>query len=120
MIKLKVIDITNLIAHPIFNEKLNAKGAFLLSKLGKELDSQFKTFMETRDKLFESLNVTIGENKQLIVPTEHQEEFTRQFNELLNTEIELNVNKLPLSLLDKVQLSAIDIISMESIIDEEA
>jgi len=107
------------------NVSFKGKTAFQIARILKKLDDEIKTFNDTRSTLIQKYGVK-DENGQLIVDEQGncklQEDgvvdFNKELNELLNTTIEINANKLDVNSLDEGDFTPADMIALEPFIEE--
>lgn len=92
------------------------KTAYWLNKDIQKLNNEFLIFDELKKKLFEKY----GENKdnQIIIKPENIESFQKDFNELLKSEIEVEIHKIKLEMLGEIKLSPFDLTALQFIIEE--
>lgn len=126
MIELSIREMIN--CEPVIS-KLNeqersVKTAYKLARITRELQKEYQLFNQARDILIKKYGV-IDEsgNLKLInnnyeIQKEKQDEFLKEYNELLNDNINLNVEKLTLEELENDQLSAQEINLILSLIKE--
>lgn len=122
MIKTKlglVINQINVI-QGIATDKMNSQGAYRLHKLFKKLSEEQKELEEFRMKLIEEYAKKDKELKPLIEEGQYQfteeniKAYTKKYEELLNTEVELEFKQIPFTLLDGSKMSIQDIDILES------
>ena len=85
---------------------LSAKVSYQIIRIAREVESEYNLFQKSRTELIEKYAKKDENDKPLlendryqIIPDE-QEDFTKEYNEIMNSSIELNVE--PLALNDKV------------------
>lgn len=105
-------------------QKLPAKTAFALKGIQKRIEEELVKYEEVRKELLnrcgkkdENGVLIIGENNTIVLEGEGQAEFIREFNELVNTDIDVGTFSLE-SLGDKVELSGDDVINLDGILVE--
>jgi hypothetical protein len=102
---------------------LPIKASYWISKLAKKVEKEFREFEEARMKLIKKYAQTDA-NMQLITKDnryqfgKNQEAFDTEFKELGNMEIELDVNKIPISLFGDSQVSPSVMYAIEQFIDD--
>lgn len=123
MIKVKLNDIVN--ATETFNKimRQSFKGslAFKIARLARELDKEMQTFNAERQKIIQKYGEK-DENGELIIDEKglinfdktNLKEINEEFNSLLNTELEINADKLPMDSIDSFEITPQEIISIES------
>lgn len=100
-------------------QNLPAIKAYKLKKIYNSLEEQYKTIIETRNDLIKKH--WKQEWEQLYIPTDDSEwiqDFSKEFNEVLEDEIEYNFDKIELNEndLESVKLSVEDISNLENFI----
>ena len=123
MIKVKLNDIVN--ATETFNKIIRQpfKGslAFKIARLARELDKEMQTFNTERQKIIQKYGEK-DENGELVVDEKglvnfdktNLKEINEEFDSLLNTELEINADKLPMDSIDNFEITPQEIISIES------
>ncbi len=99
------------------NQPVPAKAAFRIGKVIRAVNQEVEAFEETRHKLFRAY----GEEKdgQIKVKTEHQEEFFKELNDLLESHVEMEIPELFVDDLEKIDISAAEINAISFILTEE-
>lgn len=127
MISVKLLDIID--ASPILRKlaesTFSGAVAFKIARLIKACEIELQTFEESRRKIIEEYGekdengeLKIFDNQQIKVKEEYREKCAVSLNELLNTEIELNVNKIPINSLEQIDITPNELIKMEAFIEE--
>ena len=128
MIKLKLGEIVSMneVMGKIMEQPFPANMTFKIARLAREIAKEIQTFEESRVKIAEKYGrrnengeLEVSENGQVSIPTEKIAECNKDFSELIQTEIEINANKIPLSAFDNVTLTPREMMAIEAIIDEE-
>lgn len=100
------VELQNLLdSMPIFQElisqKLAARTAFKVNKIVKAINKEYELFDETRRTIIEKYGdrdengeIKSDENGNLQIKKDQTDEFVHELQELLTTEIELNVSPL--------------------------
>ena len=103
---------------------LKARTAYAVAKLLKAADAEMNTFNETRMTLIRKYGVKDengeleeDENKNVRVMPEYIEAFTKELNELLNTEVEFNANKIKLEDLGDIDFTPNEMVQLEEFIE---
>ena len=122
MIKVKLNDIVN--ATETFNKimRQSFKGslAFKIARLARELDKEMQTFNTERQKIIQKYGEK-DENGELIVDEKglinfdktNLKEINEEFNSLLNTELEINADKLPMDSIDNFEITPQEMLQIE-------
>lgn len=97
----------------IFDKDVNIKVAYRLGKLLKKLSEEMKTLEESRVKLVQKHGEENEETKQFSVPPTKTQEFYKEFNELMQCEIEIDFDPIPLELFGDIKLSASDVLRLD-------
>lgn len=128
MIKLTLGQIASMneIMGKIMEKPFPATMTFKIARLARELAKEVQTFEEARVKIAEKYGkkndngiLDVSEDGKVSIPTEFINDCNREFNELINSEIEINANKIPLSAFENIELTPREMMLIEPIIDEE-
>lgn len=118
--KIKFYDIKNSeeTLNKLMNQDLPFKYARKLQKNLKRINDELMFFEGKRKELLEKYG-EISDNI-LRVKEENKEKYLEEYKEMLNTEIELDIEKIPISFLENsnIKLSPYDINNLEFILDE--
>lgn len=85
---------------------LSAKISYQIIRIAREVESEYNLFQKSRTELIEKYakkdenQKPILENDRYQIVPDEQEDFTKEYNEIMDSSIELNVE--PLALNDKV------------------
>ena len=128
MITVKIADIVNgtEALQKLVNAELKAKLAWKVSKLLKLADQEIQTFNETRMDLIRKFGEK-DENGELItdekgnckIPPENLQDFSSELSDLLNSEVELNANKIDIEELENVNFTPGEITLLEPFVNFE-
>lgn len=97
----------------LFDKELNIKIAYKLSSLLKKLSGEVKLLEENRVKLVQKHGKKDEETQQVTVAPESAEAFYKEFSELMQIEVELDFEPIPLDAFGDITLSASDILKLE-------
>ena len=100
-------------------EKLPVKISYKLSRLVKELETEFATIESFKMTLAQKYGKeTEGQQGQWEIPAENIVSFNAEFSELLEEDIELksDIIECSLSAIDSISLSTSDILSIEEFV----
>jgi len=100
----------------ILDREIPAREAFLFARLSAQLSQELKLFEQTRFKLIEKYGER-DDNGNLIQEDNHYklkdpEAFGKEYNELLNHEIEIAFDPIDISRLDGINLKPRDLINL--------
>jgi len=99
-------------------KELPVKVAYDLSKQLEKVEVEWKRYEELRKKLFEKYGKQKGD--RIEVPSENQEKFAEEMNELLLIETDLKIEPvLSLEDLEDIKVSAQDLIRIKKLLKEE-
>ena len=122
MIKIKLNDVVNAIEtfNKIMQQSFKGSLAFKIARLARELDTEMKTFNEERQKIIQKY-VKKDENGELIVDDNGNVNFDKnslieinqEFNSLLETELEINADKLPMDSIDEFEITPQEMLNIE-------
>ena len=105
----------------IADTDLNVKVAYKIAKVLKKIAEESGTIEETRAKLVSKYGTHIQKDGQPVceVDEDKKQDFFKEYGDLLNEEIELDIKPLSLSDLGDIKLSPVDMIKLEKIVKEE-
>lgn len=126
MIKVKISELINCTEslQKLANTSLKAKLAWQVARMLKTADLEIQIFNDTRLSLIKKY-AELDENGEIItdekgnckIGTENVSTFTNELNELLDTVIEMNVNKISIDDLDNMDFTPAEINMLEAFID---
>lgn len=130
MIKIKIRELLNCTdaLQKLAGKELKAKLAWQVARLLKSADTELSSFNETRMNLIkkygekdEAGELITDENGNCKILTDSVETFSNELNELVETEIEINANKLKVDDLNDIDFTPAEMNALESFIefDEE-
>ncbi len=122
LIKVNLNDVVN--STQTFNKLMQQpfKGslAFKIARLARELEKEMQTFNNERMKIIrkygkkdENGELIIDENGNVNFDTDKINELNNEFNSLLETELEINADKLPMDSIDEFELTPQEVIGIE-------
>lgn len=127
MIKVSLNDIlnSNNIFREISNKTLPVKTAFRIARIIRELDKENATFDEARRKIInkyadydENGNIKQTDEGNIIIKQECIDACNNEIIELLNTIVEINVEKLHIDDLGDLELTPAQSLSLDAFVDE--
>lgn len=105
--------------------ELKVRAAYQVARLMREISSEGKLVFESRDKLImkygakdEEGQLLVDENGNNNIPKENMEQFAKEYNEVLQTKITLNVEPIKLNDIENVELTYTDVVMLEPFITE--
>ncbi len=101
----------------VASQPVAAKTAFKIGKVIKAINQEMEVFEETRQKLFTTYGTE--EDGQMVVSKDKQDGFMKEFDELLNSKVTVEIPKISIDDLEKINLSATEINSIEFILKDE-
>ena len=126
MIKVKISDLLNSTdtLQKLAKKDFKAKLAWSISRLLKSAETEIQSFNETRMNLIKKYGEK-DENDELItddqgnckISDESTLEFSNQLNELINTEVEINANKIKITDIENLDFTPIEMNMLEPFID---
>ena len=93
---------------------MDGKTAFQFARLLREVDKELHIWNDARQKVF--LKYGKIENQEAIIKPEYVEQFNKEIEELLQTKIELAVEKIQQEQLYNLQLSPAQIFTIDEFI----
>lgn len=97
----------------IFDKDLNITVAYRLSSLLAKLAEEMKRFEENRVKLVKKHGTQKEDTVQFEVPPEKTKEFYEELNALLQIEVKIDFEPIPLKDLGDITLSATDVMKLD-------
>ena len=128
MIKVKLSDLLNSTEtlQELSKKDFKAKLAWSIARLLKAAEVEIQNFNDTRMNLIRKYGEK-DENGELIsdeggnckIEKDKVEVFTNELNELINTEIEINANKIKIELFENTEFTPSEMIVLEPFIEME-
>ena len=128
MITITINDLLNSVEtlQKIAQKDFKAKLAWSIARLLKSAETEIQSFNETRMNLIKKYGEK-DENGELVtdekgnckIMTENVDTFTEELNELINTEVEINANKIDFNLLENIDFTPSDMTALEPFIEFE-
>ena len=122
MIKIKLNDVVNATEtfNKIMQQSFKGSLAFKIARLARELDTEMKTFNEERQKIIqkygnkdENGELIVDENGNIKFDNANIEEINQEFSSLLETELEINADKLPMDSIDNFEITPQEMLNIE-------
>lgn len=126
MIKVTLNDIitNNNLFREIHGKPMPARTAFKVARLIRELDKENEMFdkqridIVTRYAKRDENGDMVEENNQVLIDDDKMQQFQDEFNALLDTEVEVNAEKLDIEDLGDIELTPKQIMNLEKFINE--
>lgn len=99
-------------------ELSDAKAAYWIQKNARKLESEIIEIEKDRIKLVKTYGVFDAKANKWDVPDNKRVEFDRKFEELMNTEVDVEIIPISLDSLKDAKLSPMDMSSIEFMIKE--
>ena len=103
----------------LLTANLPIKLAYSLSKSVKKLEGEVKIVEEQRIALLKKYGTSPDEKGNVTVLPENIEFFVKDFNGLLEVEVDIDITPVKLSELGDIKLSAVDLSNLEGIVVED-
>ena len=126
MIKVKIADLLNSTEtlQKLSQKDFKAKLAWQVARLLKNAEGEIQSFNETRMNLIKKYG-SKDENGELVtddkgncqIISDEVETFTNELNELLNTEVDINANKIDIELLEELEFTPADMAVLEPFVN---
>jgi len=122
MIKIKLNDIVNATEtfNKIMQQSFKGSLAFKIARLARELDKEMQTFNAERQKIIqkygekdENGELKIDEKGLVKFNKTNLKEINEEFNSLLDTDLEINVDKLPMDSIDNFEITPQEMLQIE-------
>lgn len=126
MITVKISDLLNSTEtlQKLAQKDFKAKLAWSIARLLKSAEAEIQSFNDTRMNLIrkygqkdENGELITDENGNCKIEQESINEFTNELNELVNTEVEINANKIDINLLEDIDFTPSDMAILEPFVD---
>ena len=111
-ITLRELDLATPALRKISQANVNAKTAFQIAKILSIIDAELKQLDKIRYDLFEKYSqhdengkIQLDENDNVVVSKDNVEIFTKEFSELMATEVTLNIDSLDIELISGINLT---------------
>mgnify|MGYP001497026414 CR=1 FL=1 len=98
----------------LMGEKVGVQTAFRMAGVLKKVQAELETYDETRKGLIEKH----GKDGEIKPESKNWEKFLTEMNELLETEVKLDVEKVKSENLAKIECSATDLVALDWLIEE--
>lgn len=126
MIKVKISDLLNSTEtlQKLAQKDFKAKLAWEIARLLKAAEGEIQQFNETRMNLIKKYGEK-DENGELVtdekgncrIQNEVLNQFTVELNELVDSEVEINANKISLKLLEEIDFTPADMAALEPFVE---
>lgn len=122
MIKIKLSDVVNATEtfNKIMQQSFKGSLAFKIARLARELDKEMQTFNSERQKIIqkygekdENGELKIDENGNVKFENSKIQEINDDFSSLLNTDLEINADKLPMDSIDAFEITPQEMLRIE-------
>ena len=94
--------------------------AFKIARLARELDKEMQTFNDERVKIGRKYGkkddkgeLVVNKDGNIEFEEDKIDELNNEFNSLLETEIEINADKLPMNSIDEFELTPREVLGIE-------
>lgn len=128
MIKVKISELLNSTEtlQKLAQKDFKAKLAWSIARLLKSAETEIQSFNETRMNLIkkygekdENDELITDENGNCKIVPDSISTFTAELNELMDTEVEINGNKLKMELLEDINFTPSDMAALEPFVEIE-
>ncbi len=97
--------------------KMNATVAFNIMEVITKIEPIIENFNKTRQNLIEKYGEKIEDDK-IMIKEENKELWTKEIEELLNTEVEIDIKKINRKALDNLEIEPIKLIKLKWLFEE--
>ena len=127
MIEVKLRDVINSaeVMRTLSTQQLKGKVAFRVARLLRELEKEFTLFNEKRAELVreygqkdENGELKTTENGDFMLEPEHAQEFYNMMDELLNTDLSINAEKIAFEDIENLEFTPTQILNIENFVEE--
>lgn len=128
MIKVTLNDIVNTTEtfNKIMQQSFKGSLAFKIARLARELDKEMKTFNDERQKIIqkygekdENGELKTDDNGNVKFEIDKLDEINEEFNALLNNQLEINAELLPMDKIDDFNITPQEMLNLEKFFTEE-
>lgn len=128
MIKVLLSDIVNATEtfNKIMQQSFKGSLAFKIARLARELEKEMKTFNDERQKIIQKYGekddngeLKINDDGNVKFEAGKLNEINEEFNALLNNELEINAEPLPISKIDDFNLTPQEMLNIEKFFTED-
>jgi hypothetical protein len=128
MIKVSLNDIVNATEtfNKIMQQSFKGSLAFKIARLARELDKEMKTFNDERQKIIqkygekdENGELKTDDNGNVKFEIDKLNEINEEFNALLNNQLEINAELLPMDKIDDFDITPQEMLNLEKFFTEE-
>ena len=125
LVKIKVGEIRFLIngLKKIIDKELPVRTAYKLSKITQAVNNEFNALEVARGNLIKKYakkdEKTEDPRGEIKVDPEKEQEFFKEFATLLEEDVEIDIDTIPLNDLGNISLTTADMLSLQKIIKEE-
>lgn len=126
MIKVKILDLVNSTEtlQKLSQKDFKAKLAWSIARLLKAAEKEIQEFNDTRMNLIKKYGEK-DENGELVTDDKGNckidnsvlNEFSNELNDLMNTEVEINANKIDIELLENLEFTPSDMAILEPFVE---
>ena len=112
------------IINEMMEQKLSGRTAFHVARIARELNKEYEIFEKTRYKLIEKYSVRADDGKLKIenntyhIDEKYIDKFNQELSELLNSTVELNIEKIALKDLEHLEFTPKQMYALEAFIEE--
>lgn len=126
MIKLKISDLLNSteVLQKLAGKELKAKLAWQVGRVLKSAEKEIQDFNETRMNLIkkygekdENDELVTDENNNCKINNEFINDFSNELNELIESEIEINANKIKIEDIENIDFTPAEMTQLEAFVD---
>ena len=104
----------------LMGKNLKAKTAYQIARLAREVEKEMNEVNKTYQEIVTKYGTPSEENPdEYVVPKEKIEEYNSEIGEFMSTELELNVNKVPMRELEDENFTPSEIIKLEPFMEIE-
>jgi len=115
--KLGILRVLDVSLKSLVKKEMPAAVSYQLAKFIKKMSEELIIVEEQRIKLVKKYSVAEDDTEQsTMVAPEHQEQFMKEFSDLLEQEVEIDFEPVKLSSLGDIVISPVDLVKLEKII----
>lgn len=103
------------LVNTLMQKDLPIKASYWFSRLATIIDKELKIFEQSRSDMFKKYGEPVENSEQagtMKIKDEYMDQCNKEFQELLEQEIDINFNPIKLSLFSKVDVKPIEILPL--------
>jgi len=100
------------------NQKMKAKASFRLAKVVNQVSPHLESFRKIQQELLEKHGTKNGEGYSIEPQSKSFKTYINEIEAVLEEEVDVSIKKIPLNLLTNAEMTALEISSLDWLIEE--